>query len=106
MATPQLIASVSAQIVEAFHPEQIILFGSHAYGTSHTDSDVDLLVIMAHSGDDVYQAIAILDRVPPPFPIDLLVRTPDAVQQRLAQGDSFLHTILTRGQVLYAAAHR
>ena len=36
----------SREIAERFHPEKIILFGSHAYGTPHADSDVDLLVIM------------------------------------------------------------
>jgi len=29
---------------------KIILFGSHAYGTSHTDSDIDLLIISDKKG--------------------------------------------------------
>ena len=31
-------------LAEQFHPDKIILFGSYAYGTPHTDSDVDILV--------------------------------------------------------------
>ena len=34
------------QVAERFRPEKIILFGSHAYGTPHPDSDVDILVVM------------------------------------------------------------
>ncbi len=34
------------QVAERFQPEKIILFGSHAYGQPHEDSDVDILVVM------------------------------------------------------------
>src|SRR5436309_16019559 len=34
------------RIVRKFHPDQIILFGSHARGDAGPDSDVDLLVVM------------------------------------------------------------
>src|SRR5438552_3979830 len=36
-----------------------------------------------------------------PFPMDLLVRTPARVRQRLKEGQSFLTEILSRGKVLY-----
>lgn len=39
------LTDMSARIAEAIHPEQIILFGSHALGSDTEDSDVDLLVI-------------------------------------------------------------
>lgn len=45
-ATERDIAEVVAQIVEHFHPQQVVLFGSYAYGTPTPDSDVDLLVVM------------------------------------------------------------
>ena len=31
-------------IVQKFHPQKVILFGSYAYGTPRPDSDVDLLI--------------------------------------------------------------
>lgn len=34
------------RIVERFQPDRVILFGSHARGSSDPDSDVDLLVVM------------------------------------------------------------
>ncbi|MBF0612269.1 MAG: nucleotidyltransferase domain-containing protein, partial [Magnetococcales bacterium] len=41
------LSTMSTWIVEAVHPEKIILFGSHARGDETSDSDVDLLVIVS-----------------------------------------------------------
>ena len=38
------------RIVKRFHPDRVILFGSHARGTAGPDSDVDLLVVMPVTG--------------------------------------------------------
>ncbi|MFM7289713.1 MAG: nucleotidyltransferase domain-containing protein, partial [Planctomycetia bacterium] len=32
-------------VVAAVHPEQVLVFGSHARGDATADSDVDLLVV-------------------------------------------------------------
>ena len=42
----QVIRSFACAVAERFQPDKIILFGSHAYGTPHPDSDVDILVVM------------------------------------------------------------
>ena len=97
------IADVVAQIVERFHPQQVVLFGSHAYGTPTPDSDVDLLVVMETSLRHIEQAVEIRKAVDFPFPIDLLVRTPQHIAERIALGDVFLREVLTKGVVLYAA---
>jgi len=44
--TQQKIQEMVHRIVENFHPERVVLFGSYARGTPGPDSDVDLLVIM------------------------------------------------------------
>jgi predicted nucleotidyltransferase len=96
----RVIRRYARAVAERFKPDTIILFGSHAYGTPHEDSDVDLLVVMpARNQHD--QAVRIRWAVPAPFPIDLLVRTPQNVRRRLADGDSFLREILSRGRILY-----
>ena len=41
-----VITKMVERIVESFQPVKIILFGSHARGTAHTESDVDLMVVM------------------------------------------------------------
>jgi hypothetical protein len=38
---------------------------------------------------------------PRPFPVDIIVRTPEEVAERLALGDGFFHEIMTNGKVLY-----
>lgn len=40
------IQEIVRRIVAGFHPEKIILFGSHARGDALPDSDVDLLVVI------------------------------------------------------------
>ena len=40
------IRAIAKHIADKFDPEEIILFGSHAYGKPTAWSDVDLLVVM------------------------------------------------------------
>ena len=47
----ELLQEITRRLVAEFEPEQIILFGSHAWGIPGDDSDVDLLVITADSHD-------------------------------------------------------
>ena len=44
--TEALLAGITQRIVAAFQPDQIVLFGSYAYGAPDLESDVDLLVVM------------------------------------------------------------
>jgi len=95
------IAEIARQIVERFHPERVILFGSYAYGKPHRESDVDLLVVMETPLKETEQAIRICQSIPYHYGLDLLVRTPDNLHRRIALGDQFLREIISRGRVLY-----
>jgi predicted nucleotidyltransferase len=88
------------QVVERFRPEKIVLFGSYAYGKPHADSDVDILVVMP-ARNQLDQAAKIHVTLLPPFPLDIIVRTPKNMQWRLAEGDSFLQEVVSQGKVLY-----
>lgn len=103
MITMDRIRHAAARIAREFSPERIILFGSYAYGTPTADSDVDLLVLLSFEGHPTDKAIEIAQRIDPSFAIDLLVRTPEVVQRRVALGDFFLREVLAKGKVLYAA---
>jgi len=104
MASFKQIHEITAKIIDEFHPERIVLFGSYARGEATTESDVDLLVIMPEfQGKNVLKAIEIIKSVQPAFPMDLLVRTSDQVQRRLAMNDYFLKEIIEKGSVLYEA---
>jgi predicted nucleotidyltransferase len=99
------IQAFSQQIAEKFQPERIILFGSYASGKPTEDSDVDLLVILPFEELPVQKAIAIRQQIKAPFPLDLMARTPQQIQQRLEMGDFFIQDIMNNGRVLYEANH-
>ncbi len=99
----RVIRAFARQVTERFHPDRIILFGSYAYGTPHADSDVDILVVMP-ARNQLDQAVRISVAIDPPFPLDIIVRTPKNMAWRLAEGDSFLREIASKGKVLYEKA--
>ena len=100
------IRRLSDDIAREFRPECIILFGSHAYGTPAGDSDVDLLVILPFDGKSAHKALEILKKVRPAIPVDLLVRTPEQVRDRVAKNDWFMREAVLKGRKLYESANR
>jgi predicted nucleotidyltransferase len=100
--TEEILAEITRRIVAALDPEKVILFGSYAYGAPHADSDVDLLVIAETDLDDIQSAVVVSRLiVPRPFPVDILVKTPDEVEAALAKGDWFVTEIMQKGRVLH-----
>ncbi len=96
------LKDVTGRIVEAFAPQRIILFGSHAYGQPNSDSDVDLLVVMESNERPAARATRVSRLLRPrPFPMDIMVRTPQEIQKRLEMGDYFIREVLEQGKVLY-----
>ncbi len=100
--TQEKLKEVITKIVSAFHPERIILFGSHAWGTPGPDSDVELLI--SKETDDVRRTAREIDGLlfPRLFPIDLIVSTQKQVEKRKEAGDFFINDILSKGKVVYA----
>ena len=97
------IKEFSRQIGEQFHAQRVILFGSYAQGEVTADSDVDLLVIGQFEGKSVDKSVEIRMKLRPHFPVDILIRTPEKVQQRIEMGDCFMQEIIDKGKVLYEA---
>jgi hypothetical protein len=64
---------------------------------------VDLLVVMP-AKNEIRQSIRIRQATDAPFPLDLLVRTPEKLAQRLAWNDWFLKDVVEKGIVLYDSA--
>ena len=97
------IEEMVRRIVERFHPQQVILFGSYARGQAGPDSDVDLLVVMPVAGSkrekSIEIALALHDiRVPK----DIIVVTPDTVERQRDVIGTVVHPALKEGKVLYA----
>jgi predicted nucleotidyltransferase len=104
--TEEILAEIVRRIVTVFAPQKIILFGSYAYGTPSVDSDVDLLVIQKTNLQRVERSVAISELIlPRPFPVDILVKTPNEIQEALNKNDPFIKEIISRGRVLYKQSH-
>jgi len=104
MASESEIQTLADKIAREFHPEKIILFGSHARGDAQPDSDVDLLVIMDLDQHPSRTAAEITYRVHPRrYPLDLIVLSPQMVRTRLQMNDWFMRDVMREGRVLYAA---
>lgn len=98
------IEEFAQHITREFHPQRIILFGSHARGDTTADSDVDLLVIMPRNGKTAHQQAAeIYYKCRSPFPTDILVRTAEEFEQRQHVNDWFMRDIAQEGITLYEA---
>jgi predicted nucleotidyltransferase len=100
------ILKLADDIIHRFHPEQIILLGSYAWGTPTDDSDIDLLVIKRYTGPSYIAASRIGMALDVEFPMDLLIRSPAEVRRRLAINDFFMKDILEQGLVLHDANDR
>ena len=99
------IQTFARKVAKEFKPQKIILFGSYAYGAPTSDSDVDMLIIMAFNGRNPEKATEIWMATKPKFPVDIMVRKPAELKKRLAMGDYFLQDIVSKGKVLYEATH-
>lgn len=99
------IEEMVRRIVERFHPEKIILFGSHARGTAGPDSDVDLLVVMHVQGSRRQKAteidLSLSDRR---IPLDLLVVTPEQFDREQNMIGTVIRPAAHEGKVLYERA--
>lgn len=101
--SPTLLQEITRRLVDEFQPEEIILFGSHAWGKPNEDSDLDLLVVVLHSdlpparrAMRAYRCLRGLN-----VPKDVLVRTRAEVERFRHVRASLEHQIFERGKVLY-----
>ncbi len=99
----QLILEIVDRLVKEFNPENIFLFGSHAWGTPHIDSDLDLLVIVSNSDISSTKRSSIAYRClrDIKYPLDILVKTRKEIEKFSQVSFSLEHQILSKGKRLY-----
>lgn len=94
-------------IVERFHPERIILFGSYAYGQPDEHSDFDLLIIRRNIASEKASNLEIANAfwdVPGRRPsFTILSKTPERIADRLAVKGPFYEEIVGKGLEVYVA---
>jgi len=98
-----LLAEMTRRLIEEFHPKQIILFGSHAWGTPDDDSDIDLFVIVPESEETSHQRAVRAYRALRDIgsPKDILVRTRAEANKYRHVYASLACQIFEQGIVLY-----
>lgn len=102
MITPEKIDEVKKRIVQHFHPEKIILFGSYANGNPTEDSDLDLLIIkktdlpQGERRKDLRNHLRDLN-----ISIDILVYTPEEVDYWKNASMAFVTRALNEGKIIY-----
>jgi predicted nucleotidyltransferase len=96
------IQEMTRLIVDRFHPEKIILFGSHARGTAGPDSDVDLMIVMPLSGSRRRKQIEVrvaLHNIR--MAKDIIVVTPEDIEKRKDIVGTVIRPAVRDGKVLY-----
>jgi uncharacterized protein len=86
-----------------FQPDEIFLYGSHAWGTPHDNSDVDLFVIVPDSEEPPIRRAQRAHRCLRGLrlPKDVLVETRQEVNRVKHLRASLENAVLNRGRRLY-----
>ena len=99
----QKIPEIREEIIKEMDPEKIILFGSYAWGSPTSSSDVDLLIIENGQGSRRQKQIELRKKLFKfDVPTDLLVYTQAELDYRLELEDFFFEKIINEGKVIYA----
>ena len=102
MVNKNEIKRVAERMAIAVNAEQVILFGSYARGDATEKSDVDLLII-AESDLPRFKRSRELYKLlkPHPFAMDIIVYTPQEIENGKKTDVSFVSTVLKEGKTLY-----
>ena len=84
------LQKIVQSLIESYRPQQIVLFGSLAYGAPDADSDIDLLIIKETDESPLARRVRVRQLVADPerrVPFSPLVLTPEELAHRLTLGD-------------------
>ena len=96
------VQEIVRKIVGAFRPRRIVMFGSRARGETRPDADVDLMVEM-ETDEPPAQRVRMIDALfgLRRWAMDVIVYTPQEVEQHRQYRNSFIRMIESEGKVLY-----
>jgi len=99
----ELLEHVVRRLTAAFHPEEVWLFGSHAWGEPDSGSDLDLLVVVGQSSEMPVRRVQRAHRCLRGVGVakDVLVKTRAGLDRFRNVPASLEAEILERGRRLY-----
>jgi predicted nucleotidyltransferase len=96
------IQQVAVQLGHAANAFQVILFGSYARGEATDRSDVDLMVVAESDLPRHKRAVNLYKQFRPyPFGMDIVVYTPQEIEQGKESPLTLVSTVLREGKTLY-----
>ncbi len=101
MFTQEHIQEIVNKIVQGFHPDKVILYGSYAYGEPTAESDIDLLIIMSFEERAFDMAQKIRRDLHLSSDVQLNVKTPEEIQWRYNGYCPLVRTAIEEGKVCY-----
>lgn len=105
MIGKEKIAEIVDKIVSGYNPDKIILFGSYATENPNEDSDLDLFVIKDSDLPRPQRAVQVRKMLyGSMIPIDLIVYTPEEIDESKENRFSFVYEVLNSGKILYERA--
>ena len=100
-----LLDEIVRRVVQTIQPDKLILFGSRARGNARANSDYDLLVVNSSveprykRSAPIYVALADL-----PVEVEVMVYTPEEIEEWNEVPQAFVTTALREGKTLYERA--
>ena len=105
MVSESDIDAIAHTLGGEFDADAVVLFGSYARREADEDSDVDLLVVMPRetlAAGELYLSMRRTLAGRWPIPLDLVIRSRDAVKRWESVPYSLIHEVMRDGKVLYA----
>ena len=99
----ELLDEVTRRLNAEFHPEQVWLFGSHAWGQPDEGSDLDLLVVVSESNEPPVRRAQRAHRCLSGLNVatDILVKTRAEVERFRHVRASPENLVLNKGRLIY-----
>jgi predicted nucleotidyltransferase len=105
MISDEVLNEVKHRLVDRFHPDKIILFGSQARGTADDRSDVDILVV-CEASDGRRSLTLAMDRALWGLRLarDIVVLTPEEYERDRQIPGTIARPAWLEGRILYENA--
>ncbi len=102
------IAIILERLRDRYDPQKIFLFGSAASGTTHSESDLDFLIVKDTGEPFTQRSRNLVLKCFPDSPyhsaVDFVIYTPEEFKQAQQKGRLFIEQVLEKGKLIYEAA--